>query len=149
MQIETQTDIDAPPERVWAVLADFGRHPDWNPFVREIRGEVREGARLLVRLGPPGKRPMTFRPVVTRAEPDRALGWLGTLGAGWVFRGEHVFRLEPLGDGRTRFHHGETFGGLLVPLLRRSLDTDTRAGFEAMDRALKAEAERSRGEPGP
>ncbi|MDT0631895.1 SRPBCC domain-containing protein [Rubrivirga sp. S365] len=141
MQIQTQIDIDAPPERVWAVLTDFERQ-DWNPFIHEIRGEVREGARLFARLGPPGKKPMTFKPVVTRAEPGRALSWRGTLGAGWLFRGEHAFRLEPLGAGRTRFHHGEAFGGLLVPLLRRSLDTDTRGGFEAMNRAIKAEAER-------
>ena len=142
MEIQTSVDIDAPAERVWAVLADFERYPAWNPFVREARGEVREGARLVVRLGPPGGSVRTFKPVVTRAEPGRALSWRGTLGAGWVFRGEHTFRLEPLGAGRTRFHHGETFGGLLVPLLRKSLDTDTRRGFEAMNRALKAEAER-------
>ena len=141
MEIQTQIDIDAPPERVWTVLTDFERQA-WNPFLREIRGEVREGARLYVRLGPPDGSVNTFKPVVTRVEPDRAFSWLGTLGAGWVFRGEHSFRLEPLGAGRTRFHHGEVFGGLLVPLLRKSLDTDTRRGFEAMNRALKAEAER-------
>ena len=141
MEIQTHVDIDAPPERVWAVLTDF-EHQAWNPFFREIRGEVREGARLLVRLRPPGGKTNTFKPVVTRAEPGRALSWLGTLGAGWVFRGEHSLRLEPLGAGRTRLHHGETFGGVLVPLLRRSLDTDTRRGFEAMNEALKVEAER-------
>lgn len=142
MEIQTHADIDAPPERVWAVLVDFERHPAWNPFIREIRGEALEGARLLVRLGPPGGSAMTFKPVVTEAEPGRALAWRGTLGAGWLFRGEHTFRLEPLGAGRTRFHHGEAFGGLLVPVLRRSLDADTRRGFEAMNAALKAEAER-------
>ena len=127
MQVQTQVDIDAPPERVWAVLTDVERQA-WNPFLREIRGEVREGARLLVRLGPPGGKANTFKPVVTRAEPGRALSWLGTLGA-----------------GRTRLHHGETFGGVLVPLLRRSLDTDTRRGFEAMNEALKVEVERGSG----
>lgn len=142
MEIQTHIDIDAPPERVWSVLTDFERHPTWNPFIREIRGEVRQGARLHVRLGPPDGNPTTFTPVVTRAEPNRELSWLGLLVTSWVFRGEHAFRLEPLGDGRTRFYHGESFGGVLVPLMRKRLDTDTRRGFELMNEALKREAEK-------
>ena len=141
MELHTQIDIDAAPERVWEVLTDFPAHPQWNPFIREIAGEVREGAGLVVVLGPPGGKPMTFRPTVVQAEAARAFAWLGTLGAPWIFRGEHRFRLEPLPDGGTRLHHGEVFGGLLVPLMRRSLETDTRAGFEAMNAALKARCE--------
>lgn len=144
MTLQTQIDIAAPPRAVWDVLTDFERHPAWNPFIRSISGEVRPGARLEVVLGPPGGRPMTFRPTVTRAEPPDSAGgafaWLGTLGAGWIFRGEHLFRLEPHAGG-TRLHHGEDFGGVLVALMRTSLDTDTRRGFEAMNRALKAHVE--------
>ena len=140
VEIQTHIDIDASPERVWEVLTDFPTHPSWNPFIREISGEVREGAELRVVLGPRGK-PVTFRPTVVEAEAPRALVWLGTFGGAWLFRGEHRFRLEALPDGGTRFHHGEAFGGLLLPLLRTSLDTETRAGFEAMNAALKARAE--------
>ena len=143
MRLQTKIDIGASPERVWAALTDFAHHPDWNPFIRKIRGDVREGAQLRVVLGPPRKKPMTFTPVVTAAEPNRHFAWRGTLLAGWLFSGEHEFRLEGLPDGGTRFHHGELFGGLLVPFLKKSLDTDTRAGFEAMNRAIKVEAERS------
>lgn len=128
MTVQTHIDIDASPGRVWAVLTDFARYPAWNPFIREIRGEAREGARLHVRLGPPDGTPTTFTPVVTRAGPGREFSWLGTLVASWVFSGEHRFRLETLGDGQTRFHHGEAFDGALVPLLRKRLDTDTRRG---------------------
>ena len=141
MTVATQIDINAPPERVWAVLTNFEQHPRWNPFIRHISGVVEEGARLHVTLGPPDGKAMTFKPVVTRAEPAQALAWLGTLLARWVFAGEHTFLLEPLLDGGTRFHHGEKFTGLLVPFLRKSLDTDTRHGFEAMNAALKVEAE--------
>jgi hypothetical protein len=35
----------------------------------------------------------------------------------------------------------EKFGGILVPFLRKMLDTSTRAGFEALNAALKARAE--------
>ena len=142
MEIQTHIDINASPERVWHVLTDFERHPDWNPFIREIRGDVREGAQLHVRLGPPDGKAMTFKPVVTRAEPNRAFAWLGKLFMPWVFAGEHTFRLEPLDADRTRFHHGESFRGVLVAPMRKSLDSDTRRGFELMNEAIKIESER-------
>ena len=142
MQLDTHIDIAASPRRVWDVLTDFSRYPQWNPFIREIRGEVREGARLHVRLGPPDGRVMTFRPVVTQAEPDRSFAWLGTLMASWLFSGAHEFHLEPLDSNRTRFHHREAFAGILVPFLRKSLQNDTRRGFILMNEAVKAEAEK-------
>ena len=140
-ELRTEIEIDAPPERIWSVLMDFDRYPAWNPFIREISGRAEEGERLYVRLGPPGEDTMTFKPVVTRAEPDRGFTWRGELLTGWLFEGTHFFELQPLTAGRTRFVHGEYFGGLLVPLLWRSLDTKTRDGFERMNQALKAEAE--------
>jgi hypothetical protein len=37
--------------------------------------------------------------------------------------------------------HAEQFSGVLVRLLRKSLDTQTHAGFEALNTALKTRAE--------
>lgn len=145
--IDTEIVIEAPPEAVWARLADFGGWPQWNPFVRHIEGPLEEGGRLVVRIAPPGGKGMTFRPTVTRMVPGRELAWVGRLVAGFVFEGEHVFRLQPLEGGRTRFVHREHFRGLLVPPMWRSLDTDTRAGFEAMNRALKQAVEAEAGTP--
>ncbi|HEX7339909.1 MAG TPA: SRPBCC domain-containing protein [Rhodanobacteraceae bacterium] len=146
MQLHTHIDVAASPQRLWSVLTDFRRFPEWNPFIRSIQGSLRKGAKLDVRLGPPGGDIMAFKPMVTRVEPGRVLAWLGVLAAPWLFRGEHVFRLEPLEGGHTRMHQSETFGGLLLPLLRRRLEVDTRRGFEAMNKALKARVE---GEPVP
>ena len=143
MEIQTQIDIDASPERVWSVLTDFAQYPAWNPFIRSIRGEARVGGWLQVTLGTENEKRVTFRPVVTSVEQTSfLLAWRGTLIAPWLFTGEHKLRLEPLASGRTRFHHGEVFAGLLVPFLRKSLDTTTRRGFELMNEALKQESER-------
>jgi hypothetical protein len=141
-ELQTAVEIDAPTERVWSLLLDFASYPAWNPFIREISGVPEVGARLVVRLGPPGKKASTFRPVVRRVVAAREFVWLGHLLVSGLFDGEHRFRLEPLDGGRrTRFCHSERFGGLLVPLLRRSLDTDFRSAFVAMNEALKARAE--------
>jgi hypothetical protein len=57
--------------------------------------------------------------------------------------GEHHFTIEPLRADHVRFTQSERFTGLLVPVLSRGLDTDTRRGFEEMNRALKDLAKRA------
>ena len=42
--IHTTELIDASPDRVWQILADLSSYPDWNPFIIEASGELREGA---------------------------------------------------------------------------------------------------------
>ena len=139
-ELFTSVDVDAPVETVWTVLTDFDDFPEWNPFMR-IAGRPSEGARLSVELRPPGKRATTFRPTVTHVDHGRELRWLGHLFVPGLYDGEHRFRLEDLGDGRTRFTQSETFGGLLVRPVDRLFGDATRRGFESMNEALKARAE--------
>jgi hypothetical protein len=138
--IHTEIGIDRPVETVWAALADFGRWAEWNPFAQPS-GRLALGERLEVRISPPGRKPMTFRPTVVALDPGRELRWLGRLGLPGLFDGEHGFRVSPDGAGRSRFEHFEAFGGILVgPILWFAGDA-TRAGFEAMNRALKSRVE--------
>jgi hypothetical protein len=139
--LHTDVEIAAPAARVWAILADLPAYPAWNPFIRRIAGELAPGARLEVRLEPPGGMGITLRPTVLAVDAARELRWLGHLLVRGLFDGEHRLALEPLGAGRVRFVQEERFSGLLVPLLAKSLDTHTLPGFEAMNRALKARAE--------
>ena len=143
MTLSTSIDIAAPAGRVWGILTDFAAYPDWNPFIRRIHGIASPRLKLSVRIQPPGGRVMTFRPVVLRVEPERELAWRGRTIVPGLFDGEHVFLLEPHATG-VHFVHREHFSGVLVPLLRHSLDTTTRQGFEAMNLALKARAESDR-----
>lgn len=143
-QIETSIIIDAPATTVWDVLTDGPHHSQWNPFIRSLEGTIAVGRCLHVVLGPPEKEPMTFRPEVLAAEPARELRWLGRLwGVPRLFDGEHYFLLEPVDSQRTRLVHGERFRGILVWMMRGELDTNVRAGFEAMNVALKAEVEQA------
>jgi hypothetical protein len=146
-QLQTRIEIGAAADRVWAILMDFAAYPDWNPFIHSLKGQPAVGQRLEAVLQPNGKQPMTFRPVVERCEPGREFRWRGHLLVPGLFDGEHRFAIEPLPGGRCLFHHDESFRGLLVPVLRGSLDRDTRSGFEAMNQALKQRAES--GPPAP
>ena len=139
-RIATTIDISAPPERVWAILTDFPAHAGWNPFITAISGEPKAGARLAIRVEPPGGKGMSFRPRVLVAEPERELRWLGRLIVPGLFDGEHYFLLEPIAGG-TRLTHGENFRGVLVAMMGDASFAAIESGFSAMNAALKARAE--------
>ena len=138
-RIETTVDIVGSAVAVWRVLIDFAAYPDWNPFIRRLQGAPIVGTRLGVTMQPPGGGAMSFRPTVLAAEPGRELRWRGRVLVPGLFDGEHAFRLEPVPSG-CRFHHDETFSGLLVPLFGAML-AKTEQGFVAMNEALKRRVE--------
>lgn len=140
-ELTTEIVIGAPTDKVWSVLTDFSSYPEWNPFVVCIQGKLVPNARLEVEIKPPGGRGMKFKPTVTQLIPGQKLSWTGKLPVPGAFQGEHRFELWSLGNDRTLLIHAERFSGLLVPLLEKSLETNTRAGFEAMNEAVKERAE--------
>jgi hypothetical protein len=95
---------------------------------------------------PPGGRAVTFRPHVTAVSTASTLEWLGHLGVPGLFDGRHRFDLIPTETG-TRLIQRETFTGLLVRPIRRTLDRGTVAGFEAMNAALRTRVLEARRRP--
>jgi uncharacterized protein YndB with AHSA1/START domain len=41
--IKTEIVINASKEKVWHVLTDFKRYPQWNPFITSVEGELVKG----------------------------------------------------------------------------------------------------------
>jgi hypothetical protein len=157
--LRTAVEIDVPVERAAEVFSDPALWagggaqtsfvlalPDGRPLPRI--GELEVGQTLNLTLFPPsvrekGSSPPQFTPVVL-ACTDRSLRWLGRVGFGGIFDGEHSFQLEPLGEAKCVLRHEEQFHGLLVPALRSMLDTDTAAMFAEFNAQFKAAAERAR-----
>ncbi|QIY78053.1 SRPBCC domain-containing protein [Chromobacterium violaceum] len=139
--IATQIDIAASPERVWRVLTDWRRYPEWNPFIVGLHGRHEAGARLVATLRPPGGRHLTFRPRLTAFDAGALLAWRGELLVSGLLDGEHRFRLEALDDGGTRLHHCEDFSGILLPLIGGGRLERVRQGFLQMNQALKQRCE--------
>jgi hypothetical protein len=135
-ELSSEIDIEARPDVVWSHLSDLAGYAAWNPFITAAAGEAVPGRRLELRMEPPGGRAVTLRPRVTSASAGSTLEWLGHLGVPGIFDGRHHFELRPTATG-TRLVQRETFTGVLVRPFRRSLDTRTLAGFEAMDAALR------------
>jgi len=139
--LQTEIEINATPERVWEILTDFAAFPQWNPFIIEMEGKPVIGTRLKARIKPEGGSAMTFTPTVLAATPNREFRWLGRFLIPGLMDGEHRFAIESSGAESVRFIQEETFRGILVSFFLRQMRAGTLAGFEAMNRALKARAE--------
>ena len=139
---ELYTEIEASPEQVWSLLTDFSHLPEWNPFMQRASGLVKQGEKIEVRLQPPDGPGMTIKPTLIKVEPQRELRRLGHLLVPGLFDGEHIFSLEPVADNRVKLVQREEFRGVLVGLMLRWVGENTQRGFEAMNQALKTEAEK-------
>ena len=140
--ISTEILINATTEKVWAILTSFNNYPNWNPFIKSIKGEVKVGNKITVRIEPPGAKGMTFKPEILTFETNKELSWLGHLLFPGLFDGEHKFELINNGNGTTTFRQSEKFEGILVPLFKKQLDNNTTKGFEEMNKKLKVLAEK-------
>ena len=140
-EINTEIIIQASPEKVWKILTDFDRYPEWNPFIKFIKGNVAVGNFISVRLDPPGARGMTIKPRVEILDKNKEFRWKGHLLFPGLFDGEHKFELTDKGNGTTSFRHSEKFGGILIPIFNKFLDINTTNGFKLMNQKLKDLAE--------
>jgi hypothetical protein len=138
-------EIDATPDEVWSVLTDVAAYDEWNPFIVSSSGTVEVGATLTNTMRD-ATGETTFTPTVLTVTPGRELRWLGKVGPGGVFDGEHSFLIEPVRPGRVRLIQTERFSGVLVPFFRGQLHDNTLPQFGAMNEALaqRVETRRSR-----
>jgi hypothetical protein len=135
--------IDASPTEVWNILTDFEKYPKWNPFIRKIQGDPKEGEKLKVIIHPPDSNMIVTKPTVLKVKPKQELRWLGKFGISGLFDGEHIFKIQDRGEAGVWFIQEEHCKGLLVPLLSNRLDSKTLPGFNKMNHALKKRVEKN------
>jgi uncharacterized protein YndB with AHSA1/START domain len=133
----TGIDIAAPPERVWEVMSDVERWPEWTPSVTSVRrsgsGPLTVGSRLII-----------FQPkfppamwLVTAVDPDH--GFTSTSGLPFL-RVVANHRVDKRAGG-SRATLTLTYDGFLGHLLARMTRdiTERYLGYEA--KGLKARSE--------
>jgi len=131
-------DVEAPVERVWEVLREVERWPQWTPTVTSVRrlddGPLAVGSR--VRVEQP-RIPATVYGV-TELEPGRSFTWVAT-GPGVHTTARHL--LEELGTGGTRVtlavEQAGPLGAVMGRFYRRL--TDRYLGAEAAGIKVRGE----------
>jgi hypothetical protein len=141
-ELFSMIEIDAPAERVWHALTDFGCYPEWNPFMRRVAGEAARRAELDVLVQPDGAKAVRLRPQIVTFRPPRELRWRARFPG--ILVGEQRFVVEALDPARSRLIHEKRVRGLAVPFLRRLLDGPVKRSFDATGLALKTFVERKR-----
>jgi hypothetical protein len=132
-----QRTINASPDRIWELLVDADRYPDWNPSVVSLRGRVAAGESIeLVSTVNPKR---AFALTVSELEPARRMVWSGGMPLG-LFKGVRTFSLTPQGDGQTEFTMEEVYSGALAPLITRTMP-DLTESFEQFADGLKTALE--------
>ncbi len=85
---------------------------------------------------------MIFKPVILTLNKNSELKWLGHLWFKGLFDGEHKFKLIDNKNGTVNFEQSENFNGILVKFFSKSLDKNTKKGFERMNKELKLRAKK-------
>jgi hypothetical protein len=141
-ELRTEIEIQASPDKVWQVLTNLDKYPEWNPFIHHAIGKAKVGEKVDITVSS-GSKEMTLHCIVVKVEPNKELRWKYHVLLPALFRGEHSFIIKPIGNNKVRFVDQEIFNGLLVSSQTKNIDTNSRQGFEAMDKALKIKAEQN------
>jgi uncharacterized protein YndB with AHSA1/START domain len=134
---EASSTIRSSPERVWSVLTDGDRFPQWDSGIDKVEGKIAPGStiKIYVKVNPGRAFPLK----VTQFEPPRRMVFSGGMPLG-LFKGVRTYTLEPDGGGGTRFNMREEYTGPLLGMMWRSIP-DLRPSFQQFAEGLKARAE--------
>ena len=151
--IHSEADIDAPRDRVWSILTDLDRYPDWNPFTVRVRSTLELGASVELRVRMmgglfgrwPGGWYQSQTEFVRAFEPGRKVAWGDDRMLGGKVTAIRTQWLEDLPGGRTRYVNEDAIGGPLEALVIRFFGSSMQLGFDRVAEALKARAESMHG----
>jgi len=141
-QVSASVEIDAPAELVWAVLTDFGRYPDWNPFNVGMKTTFEMGAPVFMDVALVGNRTQRQTEYITALEPGRKVCWSMNRPPAWLIGATRCQILVALDAGRTRYTSNDAITGVLAPVVMLVYGRAMQRGFESVCTALKQRAER-------
>jgi uncharacterized protein YndB with AHSA1/START domain len=135
--------IDAPADYVWAVVIDFARYPEWNPYTIRVDAVLELGAKVVLTLPDPARPGETFETVewISAIEPLHHLQY----NTGDSFPGVHAVRdqwVEVTGDLTSSYATTDVFTGEHAAAIFAMQSEWVTAGFNATAHALKDRAEK-------
>jgi catechol 2,3-dioxygenase-like lactoylglutathione lyase family enzyme len=136
--VVTSIEINGSPEVIWDTLSQFDAYQKWNPMLRNVRTELKEGAKVSFEVLRNNGRKLKLNARIVKIDKTRNLAWRG--GNSAILSGEHYFSIEQVDESRCTFHHGEHFRGALMPLFLPALK-NVESRYQAMNNAIKQRVE--------
>ena len=138
VKVVTSIEIDAPHDVVWAVLTDFASLWEWSSGLQGLEGDFREGGEVTATFRMFG-RDQAYQHELRFFEDGVQFGWSDR--ATGLFTDRHVYRVEPLLNGRTRFVQSDEPQGGVIRVVGGQIARQTVSLYQAFNRELKAKAE--------
>lgn len=139
--IEKIVEIDAPPARVWEVITDLQRYPEWNPFMRECHTTFKPGDPIDMKVQL-FARPQPQQEIVQEYVEGKRFAYTMKPVPGGTLSSFRSHEVEALPNGRTRYRSYFHLKGWLMPLVRGLLGARLEKGFAGMTQGIQQRAER-------
>lgn len=127
--------IDASPEKVWNLIADINKWPEWNPDIKktEISGDLSPGTVFIWHNG--GTK---IRSTLHTVQPHETFGWSGKAFGAYAI---HNWKVSEL-NGKTEVWVKESMEGTLMKIFRGFMQNTLENGITNWLLYLKEEAEK-------
>lgn len=141
----SEIDIDAPVEKVWTIIIDLVRYPEWNTFTPRMGvKQIVVGEEFLLDCQMTEKQLLRDEKEVFLAyEPERyRVCWGTSRTKGRPGIKSYRWQIcEPVNDKRTHFINYEEFHGILAPLVNLLYGKKLHRAFVGYCQDLKKRAE--------
>ncbi len=139
-EIDHDIEIQAPAEAVWAVITDFDRYPEWNPFVVSARSSLTPGEPIdmKVKLLGPVQRQVEIILDVREGEGFSYCMKPFPLGA---LSSRRSHRITTINDRCCRYQSHFELRGWMMSLVRGLMRGALQRGFDGMSEGIRERAE--------
>lgn len=135
--VRSELVIDAPVEKVWAVIADASKYPEWNPTMRVTEGTVAEGNTVAYQFTDSTGTKSIINTTVKQIIPNELLRQAG--GIPTIITYDNFYHVEVVNNKQTKVSITENYTGVYVWFW--NADTVEKA-YEKQNEALKARVEK-------
>jgi hypothetical protein len=141
--IGTEIDIEAPCEKVWAIITNVDKWHEWSPTINASEGKAEVGSVVTITMmsKEAGKDGPKYSPKIIKMDEPKYFHWRAHMMAGFIFTNDKIIELEPTATG-TKVIHKETFKGLMAALMKGQMEKGVPTMLNMMNEALKELAEK-------
>lgn len=125
----------APPDVVWAALADTAAWSTWNPTLFDVEGALEPGSVVRMKLRS-GRLTIPMRQHIVEVTPPRRLVWRSLFGPTWLMSVTRGFEVLAVEGGSSRLIQFENGTGLLAPVVFALMGGGFGRGHKELARAL-------------
>lgn len=127
--------INASPEKVWSILIDTDNYDSWNPVMKLLEGEIKEGRKVKYRFTQDADNISEIPSNVKKVIPNELLNQGG--GLPFILTFDHKYVLEPSGND-TKLTIHEDYRGIGVNFWN---PIPVEAAYKRLNEAIKKRAE--------